>query len=57
MGNNKSLLAMVVIENMEHECTNTGCTEKLSYEKLTKHVEEFCKFRVILCPSYLCKVN
>ena len=28
MGNNKSLLAMVVIENMEHECTNTGCKEK-----------------------------
>ena len=55
MGNNKSLLAMVVIENMEHECTNTGCREKLPYKEVTKHVEELCKFRLILCPGILCK--
>ena len=55
MGNNKSLLAMVVIENMEHECTNTGCKEKLPYEEVTKHIEELCKFRIILCPGNLCK--
>ena len=34
MGNNKSLLAMAVIENMEHECTNTGCKEMLSYDEV-----------------------
>ena len=51
MGKNKSLLAMVVIENMEHDCTNTGCNEKLAYEEVTKHREELCKFRIILCPG------
>lgn len=56
MGNNKSLLAMVVIENMEHECTNTGCKEKLAYEEVTKHKEELCKFRLILCPDKDCEV-
>ena len=55
MGNNKSLLAMVVIENMEHECTNTGCKEKLPYKEVTKHMEELCKLRIILCPDILCK--
>ena len=55
MGNNKSLLAMVVIENMEHECTNTGCKEKLAYEEVKKHMEELCKFRIILCPGDACE--
>ena len=54
MGKNKSLLAMVVIENMEHECTNTGCNEKLAYEEVTKH-KELCKFRIILCPGDECE--
>ena len=48
MGNNKSLLAKLVIEKMEHECTNTGCKEKLPYEEVTKHMEELCKFRQTL---------
>ena len=51
MGNNKSLLAMVVIENMEHECTNNGCKEKLAFEEVTKHKEELCKYRMVLCPG------
>ena len=55
MGKNKSLLAMVVIENMEHECTNTGCKEKLAYEEVTKHREELCKFRMIICPGDECE--
>ena len=55
MGKNKSLLAMVVIENMEHECTNTGCKEKLAYEEVTKHREELCKFRMIICPGNNCE--
>ena len=55
MGNNKSLLAMVVIENMEHECTNNGCKEKLSFEEVTKHKEELCMFRMIICPGIYCE--
>ena len=53
MGNNKSLLAMVVLKNMEHECTNKGCKEKLTYEGAKKHKEELCKFRNITCPGCL----
>ena len=54
MGNNKSLLAMAVIENMEHECTNTGCKEMLSYDEVRKHKEELCKYRPVLCPGIKC---
>ena len=54
MGNNKSLLAMAVIENMEHECTNTGCKEMLAYEEVRKHKEELCKYRLVLCPGEEC---
>ena len=54
MGNNKSLLAMVVIENMEHECTNKGCKEKLPYKEVTKHTEELCRCRLIICPDEDC---
>ena len=55
MGNNKSLLAMVVIENMEHECTNTGCKEKLPFKEVTKHKEELCRFRLVICPGEDCE--
>ena len=55
MGNNKSLLAMVVLKNMEHECTNTGCKEKLTYKVAAKHTKELCKFRKITCPGDNCE--
>ena len=55
MGNNKSLLAMVVIENMEHECTNIGCQEKLAFQETTKHRKELCRFRIIICPGNKCE--
>ena len=58
MGNNMSLLAKTVIENIEHECTNEGCDKKLSHKEVVKHREEFCKYRKVLCPgnSRICKV-
>ena len=55
MGNNKSLLATVVLKNMEHECTNKGCKEKLAYEEAAKHKEDLCKFRNITCPGKRCE--
>ena len=55
MGNNKSLLATVVLKNMEHKCTNTGCKEKLTYEEAAKHKEELCKLRKITCPGLDCE--
>ena len=51
MGDTKNLLAKVVIENIEHECTNVGCNKRLSYQRVTKHKEELCKYRMILCPG------
>ena len=56
-GKTMSLLAKTVIENMEHECTNQDCDEKLSHREVVKHREELCKYRRVLCPgnSRLCK--
>ena len=58
MGNNMSLLAKTVLENIEHECTNEGCEKKLSHKEVVKHREELCEYRKVLCPgnSKLCKV-
>ena len=57
MGNTMSLLAKTVIENIEHECTNQDCDEKLSHKEVVKHREELCKYRRVLCPgnSRLCE--
>ena len=51
MGDTMNLLAKVVIENIEHECTNQGCNMRLPYQKVTKHKEELCKYRMVLCPG------
>ena len=55
MGNNLSLLAKTVIENIEHECTNEGCDKKLSSKEVVKHKEELCEYRKVLCPG--CKAT
>ena len=51
MGEGKSLLAKVVIENMEHECSFPGCDMKLPLNKYKQHQEEECLYRKVLCPS------
>ena len=51
MGNNRSLLAKTVIENIEHECPNEGCEKKIAHKELGKHALEFCRFRKVLCPG------
>ena len=45
MGKNLNLTAKLLIETMEHPCTNEGCNEVLSHQELSKHKEDFCKFR------------
>ena len=52
MGKNLNLTAKLLIETMEHPCTNEGCNEVLSHQELSKHKEELCKFREI--PSITC---
>ena len=47
MGKNVNLTAKMLIESMEHVCTNEGCNEILSHQELSKHKKELCKFRKI----------
>ena len=46
-----NLTAKMLIESMEHMCTNQGCNKTLSHQDLTKHKEELCKFRMVRCPG------
>ena len=46
-----NLTAKMLIESMEHMCTNQGCKKTLSHQDLTKHKEELCKFRMVRCPG------
>ena len=51
MGDTLNLLAKTVIENIGHECTNQGCDRRLSYQEVTRHKEELCKYRMVRCPG------
>ena len=51
MGEGKSLLAKVVIENMEHECRMEGCKEMVAFKDYRRH-QEACTYRLVICPSW-----
>jgi len=53
MGNGKSLLAITVIENIDHKCKFAECEELFAMEKLEAH-EKVCKHRVVKCPLSVC---
>ena len=53
MGQDKSLLAVTILENIEHECSIDGCEETLSFEDLGNHVRD-CEHRVVRCPYAGC---
>jgi len=50
MGQGQSLLALTVIENVQHECGHQGCGMKLNLDKIKEH-EETCDWRLIPCPG------
>jgi len=52
MGNNKSLLAVAVIENILHDCKFNECKETFSLNEIEEH-EKLCKHRFVSCPYYL----
>jgi len=52
MGDNKSLVAVAVIENILHDCKFAECEEKISLNQIEEH-EKVCKHRVVPCPNYL----
>ena len=53
MGQDKSLLAVTILENIDHECSIYGCEETLSFEDLGNHVRD-CEHRVVRCPFAGC---
>jgi len=50
MGEGKSLLAKVLVENIEHRCELKGCKEVVPFKKYKQHRME-CKYRLVLCPG------
>jgi len=56
MGNNRSLLAIAVIENIEHECKFAACEEVFPVDKLGEHAK-ICKHRTVACPQDLCNIE
>ena len=58
MGQGRSLLALTVVKNAQHECGHQGCDVKLNFDQIKDH-EEKCVWRLILCPGKgtTCKVR
>jgi len=50
MEQGKSSLAVTVIENIDHDCENEGCNEKLSHRELVSH-DKSCFYRLVECPD------
>lgn len=51
-----SLLAVTVIEQIEHRCRNHGwgCSARLSLSQVEAH-RVSCSYRLVACPAYSCK--
>ena len=50
MGGGKNLLAMVLIENIRHQCDLNGCKEMVLFKNYKQHQKE-CKYRLVKCPG------
>lgn len=50
MGQGRSLLALTVVKNAQHECGHQGCNVKLNFDQIKEHKEK-CVWRLILCPG------
>ena len=50
MFNGKSVLAVTVIDNIEHECRNEDCEELLPIAEYKIHLKS-CPHRVVFCPA------
>ena len=53
MGQNKSLLAVALIEKIHHDCKYDECDEVFKLDKLSDH-EKVCKHRSVSCPYETC---
>jgi len=54
MGANTSLLAMSIIQNINHQCRFEECTVKIPLKDFEKH-KTTCSFRLVTCPSVVCR--
>ena len=54
MANIKSLVALAVIENIDHECSNDGCPDHLPLTHLASH-KLVCAHRPVTCPAVRCQ--
>jgi len=50
MFNGKSLLAVTVIENIEHKCKNDGCEKEFHLAEYELHMNS-CPHRLVSCPA------
>eukprot|EP00092_Neocalanus_flemingeri_P021551 GFUD01023373.1.p1 GENE.GFUD01023373.1~~GFUD01023373.1.p1 ORF type:complete len:484 (-),score=134.16 GFUD01023373.1:223-1674(-) len=53
MGTGKSLLAVTVVENIEHSCKFVDCKEFFALDKVDDH-EKICQHRTVSCPYDKC---
>eukprot|EP00092_Neocalanus_flemingeri_P003891 GFUD01004188.1.p1 GENE.GFUD01004188.1~~GFUD01004188.1.p1 ORF type:complete len:375 (-),score=68.03 GFUD01004188.1:73-1197(-) len=56
MGDGKSLLAMTVIENIDHRCKFIDCEEFFPLDEIEKHAK-VCGHRTVSCPGPKCTVK
>eukprot|EP00092_Neocalanus_flemingeri_P019268 GFUD01020872.1.p1 GENE.GFUD01020872.1~~GFUD01020872.1.p1 ORF type:complete len:408 (+),score=70.37 GFUD01020872.1:68-1225(+) len=56
MGSGKSLLAMTVIENIDHRCKFIDCEEFFPVDEIEKHAK-VCAHRSVSCPCSKCDVK
>jgi E3 ubiquitin-protein ligase SIAH1 len=56
MNKNTSLLAVTVIENIEHACKFEGCEVRTPLAGVEEH-RRSCNFKVVACPAIECKAK
>jgi len=53
IGNNKSIVAVALIENIFHDCKFDGCDEEHTLDMIENH-EKYCNHRTVTCPYAKC---
>ena len=56
MGTGKSLLAITIIENIEHKCKFDDCEEYFPVDTVEEHIK-VCPHRTVSCPCVNCKAK
>ena len=53
MGENKSLVAVKILEKILHDCKFVGCEEEDTLQDIEQH-EKNCEYRLVACPNIGC---